>query len=375
MVMGTRCCAQLCANARRYSTRPRIYVSKSNDPLFNLAWEDFVFRTTPGDVPACFLYINEPCVVVGRNQSLWNEVDPRAMCKHRIPIVRRLSGGGAVYHDLGNLNFSFHSSKTHFLRATHTDLMTRALRSPPISLPDRFGQAPVFRTQRNDLAVYDVHATHASDKSVRKVSGSAYKLASGRAYHHGTLLLQANLQRMSVLKQRRTHIASKAVASVPSPVANLVDTFPAHAERLVWPCVLSGIRAEFERMYGASEMVNVDMSHLDAHAFDGRRHVTPRATFEDMQTWKWLYGSSPAFQVSVSTEDIPYDVPLRLVLTCEHGVIVHVDADSPDTHTQLAAQALIGAKYDAVAQAPPSRVPPNTWHTHEKLGAWLYRAL
>lgn len=362
------------ASSLAVPTRPTMYVSMSHDPYVHLAWEDFLFRTVAQDVPVCFLYVNAPCVVIGKNQNLWGEVDARAMREARIPVVRRKSGGGSVYHDLGNLNYSFHMPRSAFSRRTHTELVARALRAPPVSMPSRFGRPPVFLNERYDLTVYSSGAPAAEAAHERKVSGSAYKIAQERAYHHGTLLLHADLARMSMLKQRRHNMKSKAVASVPSPVANLQDTFPDA------PCTLAHvtevIRAEFARMYGATDVHTLDASCLDTEALIRGRLVRVRNSYEDMQTWSWLYGSSPAFSVTASTQTVPDgDRQGTLTLHCVHGRVESVDVRAATGDLAEAAQALVGAPYDALALPPPSAVPRPAWPLEARMAAWLERAL
>ena len=351
-----------------------MYVSSLHDPYVHLAWEDFLFRTVAPDVPVCFLYVNTPCVVIGKNQNLWGEVDPRAMRAAHIPVVRRKSGGGSVYHDLGNLNYSFHMPRSAFSRRTHTELVARALHAPPVSLPSRFGRPPVFLNARYDLAVYSLGAPTADAAHERKVSGSAYKVAQDRAYHHGTLLLHADLARMSMLKQRRHNMESKAVASVPSPVANLQETFPGA------PCTLAhvteAIRAEFVRMYGSTDVHTLDASCLDAAAHVRGKHVRVRSSYEDMQTWSWLYGTSPAFSVTASTQAVPDgDRQGTLTLHCTYGRVDRVDVRSAAGGFAEAAQTLVGAPYDALVLPPPSVVPRSAWPLEARLAAWLERAL
>lgn len=351
-----------------------MYISTSHDPYVHLAWEDFLFRTVAPEVPVCFLYVNEPCVVIGKNQNLWGEVDARAMRAARIPVVRRKSGGGSVYHDLGNLNYSFHMPRAAFSRRTHTELVARALQSSPVSLPFRFGRPPVFLNERYDLAVYDVNAASADRAQERKVSGSAYKVAQERAYHHGTLLLHANLGHMSMLKQRRNTMVSKAVASVPSPVANLQDTFPGASCTLSH--VMEAIHAEFSRMYGSTDLCTLHASCLDTVATVQGKQVSVRNSYEDMQTWSWLYGSSPAFSVTASTQSIPDgDRQGTLTLHCVHGRVDSVDVQAATSSFAEAAQALVGAPYDALAMPPPSAVPRPTWSLEVRMQAWLERAL
>ncbi|WFD26290.1 lipoate--protein ligase [Malassezia nana] len=348
-----------------------MYVSAVHDPYVHLAWEDFLFRTVAPDVPLCFLYVNEPCVVVGKNQNLWGEVDAKAMRAAQIPIVRRQSGGGSVYHDLGNMNYSFHMPRSTFSRRTHAELVARALQASPVSLPYRFGQPPVFLNARYDLAVYDAGAPKADPAHERKVSGSAYKVAQERAYHHGTLLLHAELSRMSMLKQRRHHMTSKAVPSVPSPVVNLQDTFP---ER---PCTLApiaeAIHVEFVRKYGATDVCSLDASCLDATATVRDKPVRVRKSYEDMQTWSWLYGTSPAFSVTVPA---PPDGQGTLTLHCAQGRVDRVEVHATTGRWADAAQALVGAPYDALAVPPPSVVPRSVWAPLEApMQAWLERVL
>lgn len=362
--------------------RPSVFVSRSLDAHFNLAWEDFLLRTAPSEVPVCFLYRNAPCVVVGRNQNIWTELDARAMHRARIPVVRRRSGGGTVYHDEGNVNFSFHVPRCAFARHTHTELVAHALARPPVGLPKRFGEAPVQVNDRNDLYVYARDASNATPEARRKVSGSAYKIISQRAYHHGTLLLDADLGRMRFLKRSGgAAITSKGIDSVPSPVANLAATFQTHAHRLRPDHVYQAIAAAFAEKYGAGDTHDVDEANLDAEAQVGKAVHSARKNYDELHTWDWVYGSSPDMQVDVTTDATPWDgTQLALTLHTQRGIVRKVDVHRLDREDlRPALEGLVGAPYDALALPPPSAAPAQTLDSkgpwEEALAQWLRKAL
>ena len=358
----------------RHEHTGHVYISDARDPTLNLAFEDALLQRHAD--PVCFLYRNDACVVIGRNQNLWRELDMPAMAAAGVPVVRRRSGGGTVYHDTGNLNFSFHTSKTGFARTTHTALVARALSAPPVALPARFGRPPVFLNARNDLAVLDVAATSDAAEFERKVSGSAYKLTGRRAYHHGTLLLDADLSRMSMLRRRgarRCAMHARGVESVPSPVANLCATFPAHIARLSPEHVAAAIHAEFARTYGACRVVRVDDAQL-------RADPDVRRSYDELCSWAWIYGAEPHFDVRVSARDglpqagVPADLVLHLA--CERGVVSAVEAYTADATVRAAAERLVGVPYDALAIAPPSAAPPSAAPPRDTcMRRWLRAAL
>ncbi|PKI83381.1 lipoate--protein ligase [Malassezia vespertilionis] len=343
--------------------RPQAYLSRATSPAFNLAWEDFLLRTAPQATPVCFLYQNSPCVVVGKNQNVWGEVDPGAMRQGAVPVVRRNSGGGTVYHDLGNTNFSFHIPRADFVRSTHTDMVAHALASPPISLPPRFARPPVFRNERNDLVVYAANASDAHPDALRKISGSSYKIAGQRAYHHGTLLLHANLARIRYLRRTpRVAMESRGVDSVPSPVANLQETFAAHAPMLQHTVVARAICDAFFAAYGAGDVIEVDETALPTTAQSGTRTECARAIFDEIRSWKWVYGANPDLCVHVDAQEhhFPLAPTLALALNVQRGTVAHVHAtgvDSTCRAMQSALASLHGERYDALATAPPSDVP------------------
>ncbi|WFD36641.1 lipoate--protein ligase [Malassezia cuniculi] len=344
--------------------RPRVWLSRTRDVALNLALEDVLLKTA--EAPQCVLYVNSPCVVVGRNQNAWGELDSRAMQSEGVELVRRQSGGGTVYHDEGNLNFSFHVQKDGFVRRTHTDLVSRALASDPVRLPWRFGRPPVFANERNDLCVYarDMSPTKEAE---RKVSGSAYRMAMRRVYHHGTLLLDAQIDRMRFLKRESASLMeSRAVESVRSPVANLTEIFPRLASRLSPENVATAIKLEFERVYGASDIVEYDERALYDAAIEER--------YNTLKSWDWIFGGAPEFSVHAKG-DSPLGY-LDIRISCQHGIITQVSANSHDT----VAQELVGLPYDAIAPAPPSAAPvpqikPPASHAEQTIRAWLYEHL
>ena len=221
------------------------YISQSRDPYLNLSIEHHLFSAAPPDSKILFLYTNKPCVVIGRNQNPWLEANlrllrsPRALADDGAPstngplppiaLVRRRSGGGAVFHDAGNVNWSAAVPRAAFARDHHAAMVARAL--------GRCGAADARVNARHDVVME-------RGGGVFKVGGSAFKIARGRALHHGTALLGSRyLGRIAAFLRSPAaeYITAKGVGSVRSQVAN-VGVSNAVFERAVLE--------EFARMYG-----------------------------------------------------------------------------------------------------------------------------
>lgn len=178
-----------------------IVISPSTIPSFNLSAEEYLFSQKSEDF--LFLYINNPSVIIGSNQAVVNEVDIDFCIDKGIYIIRRLSGGGAVYHDDGNINYSFIHNKTG------EPLSARFL--VPIIETLHYFDVPVEIGKRKDIWLEGY-----------KISGTASHISRGRELHHGTLLYDADLVALQKsLSSSQKNTIKRATASVPSPVINI----------------------------------------------------------------------------------------------------------------------------------------------------------
>lgn len=237
----------------------------STDPAFNLALEECLLQWLPADHPGLFLlWQNAPSVIVGRHQVTLDEIDSDFVRRRGLPVVRRMTGGGAVYHDLGNLNFSFMENA----HGRKTVDFARYLRPVCTALAGLGVQASL--TGRNDL-----------EAGGRKISGSAQSLRQGRILHHGTLLVSLDFgELVQALHVDPDKIRSKGVASVRSRVANISEFWAPGSS-------MESLRAALLR-----------------HCADGEGKLEPevlRAAEElaerKYRSWDWNYGASPAFSL------------------------------------------------------------------------------
>ncbi len=251
------------------SERVQIYRSPFADPYLNLSIEHHLLQRSHPDSTVLFLYVNDPCVVIGRNQNPWLEVNLRqlriglppaaaanaaAAAGHAsssslpVSLVRRRSGGGTVFHDQGNVNWSVICPPAAFDRDKHAEMVVRAL--------TRLGVPGTRVNVRHDIVQDVVVADDAEGSEAGKpppppptfkVSGSAYKLTRLRSLHHGTCLLASpHLARVGALLRSpaEPYIKARGVESVRSPIKNLgVDT----------DAFRDAVVDEFRAMYGASE--------------------------------------------------------------------------------------------------------------------------
>lgn len=272
--------------------RIRVLRTESTNPWFNLATEDWIYRELDPEIPTLFLWRNQETVVIGRSQNPWVECRLEQMKQDGVLLARRQSGGGAVFHDLGNTNFTFLTSRKDYNRSWNLNVILKALKS-------RYGiQAEA--SGRNDMVVL-------SEDGPRKFSGSAFRESRDRAFHHGTLLINADLERLSTyLTPDPRKIVSKGRASVRSRVVNLTDlnSLVTHDD------LCAEIILQFSQDQGSQCEVEV----LDPERLE---NVPSLMNFyEKSRSWDWNYGESPQFT---------HQMEARFTWG---GVTVHLDSKS-----------------------------------------------
>ena len=284
----------------------------SHDPFFNQAFEDYVFRTyREGDV--LLLWRNRPAVVVGCYQNICREVHMRALLDRGIPVVRRMSGGGTVYHDLGNLNYTLISDQTGPLD------YDRCL-EPVIRALNALG-VPAQKNRTCDIAV-----------DGKKISGSAQKIAGGRVLHHGTLLFDSDLSLLDEITTGRKNDAfcSKGTESAICTVTNLRPYLKDDCE-----IVTFAKRLAEQLLPPGSEQIRLTEPQLAE---------VRRLADETYHAWDWTWGKTPAFTYEKSAEFAGKPIFVRYEAKC--GLLRNAEVRSDALDAQALCAMLNGARLD-----------------------------
>ncbi|MBX9767652.1 MAG: lipoate--protein ligase [Bdellovibrionales bacterium] len=251
--------------------RIRVLRTESTNPWFNLATEDWIYRELDPEIPTLFLWRNQETVVIGRSQNPWIECRLDQMKTDGVILARRQSGGGAVFHDLGNTNFTFLTSRQHYDRSRNLNVILKAL--------EKRYEIRAEASGRNDMVV-------PFEDGPRKFSGSAFRESRDRAFHHGTLLISANLDRLSrYLTPDPRKIVSKGRASVRSRVVNLMELNPLINHQDLCHEI---IQQFFKDQGSECEVEFLDPEQLQAES-------SLMSFYEKSKSWDWNYGESPQF--------------------------------------------------------------------------------
>lgn len=265
------------------------------DPRINLAIEEYALKNLDINETYLLFYINEPSIIIGKNQNTIEEINTEYVDKNGIHVVRRLSGGGAVYHDLGNLNFSFitkdDGESFHNFRK-FTEPVVTALRKLGVNAE---------LSGRNDLLAEG-----------RKISGNAQFSTRGRMFSHGTLLFDSEIESVvSALNVKKDKIESKGIKSIRSRVANISEFLSEKVTIDQFRSLL--LKNIFEGLDDIPEYVLTEQDWENIHDLSKERY----------QNWDWNYGKSPKFNLQHSHRfpagqiDVRFEVNKGIIENCK----------------------------------------------------------
>ncbi|TWD93620.1 lipoate-protein ligase A [Neobacillus bataviensis] len=254
------------------------------DPRINLAIEEYALKNLDINETYLLFYINEPSIIIGKNQNTIEEINTDYVERNGIHVVRRLSGGGAVYHDLGNLNFSFITKDDG--ESFHN---FRKFTEPVVEALQKLGVNAML-SGRNDLEVEG-----------RKISGNAQFSTKGRMFSHGTLMLNSEIENVvSALKVKKDKIESKGIKSVRSRVANISEFLTEKISIEEFRSLL--LKNIFGGQDEIPEYILTEEDWEKIHQLSKERY----------QNWDWNYGKSPKFNLQHSHRFPVGSVDVRL---------------------------------------------------------------
>ena len=282
----------------------KLYESNSFDPYLNLATEQYLMETVEEDACILFLWQNQNTVVIGKNQNAWKECRTILLSQEGGVLARRLSGGGAVFHDLGNLNFTFLVPQAEYDLDRQFSVIAEALSLLGLQAE---------RSGRNDMLVEG-----------RKFSGNAFFKHEGKAYHHGTLLVNVDMDKLGrYLNPSKAKLQAKGVDSVRSRVVNLAELNP----QITIASMKDAMAKAFAKVYDKPMTVITD------HDFD---HAAIEQLRQRNATWEWNFGQKLPF-----TADLEARFPwggVQLCLQVESGVVTTAKVFSDAMDWELPAQ-------------------------------------
>lgn len=257
---------------------------ENHDPYFNIASEEYLLKQTGGYY--FYLWINAPAVIVGVNQNAIEEVKLNYVDKEGIKVVRRLTGGGAVYHDLGNLCYTviapYNPEENGYLKFT----------APVIEYLNELGVNARFGG-RNDILIED-----------KKISGNAQTVYNGRVMHHGTILFDTDTNVLSsALNPNKLKMQSKGIKSVRSRVVNVKEFLP----NMTVEQFKTGLKEKFLKVAEEYEFTKNDLDNIE------------KLVLEKYSKYEWNIGKSPVGQ-NVFEKKFPFGV-ITLTFDTAHGEI------------------------------------------------------
>ncbi|WP_333657351.1 lipoate--protein ligase [Tissierella praeacuta] len=273
-----------------------IYViNNSNDPFFNHAAEEYLMNNFDDEV--FMLWINKPSILIGRNQNTVSEINLDYVKNNGIEVVRRLSGGGTVYNDFGNMNFTFITNRNPLEPQVKNGFEKFAL--PVINVLQSLGVNAIF-TGRNDITIDD-----------KKFSGNAQYFQKDKLLHHGTLLFDCDMSKLSLaLKSKAVKFKDKGVKSVGARVTNILP----HLKK---PMTLEDFK-EYLKNYIIDDH---NIENIYKFSEEDLKEINKIAK-ERFSTWEWNYGKSPEYRYENAVR-YPSGV-VEYNLNVEDGIIVDI---------------------------------------------------
>lgn len=284
----------------------------SNDPFYNQAFEEYVFNTFRED-DVFLLWQNSPAVIVGCYQNICREVHIESLRALSIPVVRRMSGGGTVFHDMGNVNYTLITTQTNMVDYDrYLEPMLRALNALGV---------PARKSRTCDIAIGEL-----------KVSGSAQKAAGSRVLHHGTLLFETDLSALDRITTGRKNdcFRSKGTASAICTVTNI-------REHLAEDMTIEQFKARLLDQIVPGGCPRISLTAEQTREVEKLRD-------EKYRSWEWTWGKTPAF--TYEKNGCFAGAPIRAAYAAKHGILSGAEVESPFIGGDEAARLLNGARLD-----------------------------